>query len=90
MIEKLSKKDIRAIKIGAVGAAAILIFVFASNWVEHWTRSRYDLNVLNEKLELIDVDKAKQAGLLTIVPAFEMPRRKRRKDFCLEISSMNN
>jgi hypothetical protein len=81
MIEKLSKKDIRALKIGAVGAAAILLFVFVSNWVEHWTQARYSLDVLKEKLELIDVDKARRAGLMSIVPVFEMPQKEEEQRF---------
>jgi hypothetical protein len=61
MIEKLSQKDIRAIKIGVIGAAVILVFVFVSNWVNHWRQARSSLDVLQEKLELIDVDKARRA-----------------------------
>ena len=81
MIEKLSKKDIRAIKIGAVGVAAILLFVFVSNWVDHWTEARYSLNKLKEKLELVDVDKARRAGLMSIVPVFEMPQKEEEQRF---------
>lgn len=81
MIEKLSNKDIRAIKIGAVGAAAILIFVFVSNWVDHWTDARNSLNLLNEKLELIDMDKARRDGLMSIVPVFEMPTKEEEQKF---------
>lgn len=81
MIEKLSQKDIRAIKIGAVSVAAILVFMFVSNWIDHWTTARDSLDVLKEKLELIDVDKAKRAGLMSIVPAFEMPQNEEEQRF---------
>lgn len=73
MIEKLSQKDIRAIKIGAVGVAAIVVFILAAEWIDHWTQAKETLQGLEEKLELIDLDKAKRAGLMTIVPEFEMP-----------------
>lgn len=73
MIEKLSQKDIRALKIGAVGVAAIIVFIFASEWIDHWKSANSRLQELEEKLELIDLDKAKRAGLMTIVPEFEMP-----------------
>ena len=81
MIEKLSQKDIRAIKIGAVGIAAILVFAFVSEWTGHWTKARASLDALKEKLELIDVDKAKQAGLMSIVPVFEMPQEEETQRF---------
>jgi hypothetical protein len=68
MIEKLSQRDIRVLKIGAVCVAAIFVFVFASEWFEN-------------KLELIDVDKHKRDGLLAIVPAFEMPQKEETQRF---------
>ena len=73
MIEKLSQKDIRAVKLGAVGAALILLFVLASEWHERWTAAKAEAAELDAKLKAIDVDKARQAGLTSIVPAFEMP-----------------
>ncbi len=73
MIEKFNQKDIRAIKIGAVGVAAILVFIIAAEGIDHWRKAKIRLQTLEEKLELIDLDKAKRAGLMTIVPEFEMP-----------------
>lgn len=81
MIEKLSEKDIRALKIGGVCAAAILLFVFASMWFDHWSKARASLAQVEAKLDLIDVDKAKQAGLLSIVPVFEMPQKAETQKF---------
>jgi hypothetical protein len=74
MIEKLSKKDIRALKFGLIGAAVIILFVFGSAGHERWTKARANGSVLRAKLDAIDVDKARQAGLLSIVPVFEMPQ----------------
>ena len=81
MIQKLSKKDIRALKIGGVCVAAILLFVFASMWFDHWSEARASLAQVKAKLDLIDVDKAKQAGLLSIVPVFEMPQKEETQKF---------
>jgi hypothetical protein len=80
-MEKLSEKDIRALKIGAVGVIAVLVFVLGSKWIEHWSRARASLDRVKAKLELIDVDKAKQAGLQSIVPVFEMPQDEEKQTF---------
>ena len=81
MIEKLSQRDIRILKIGAVCVAAILVFVFASKWLDRWAEARASLAEVKNKLELIDVDKAKRTGLLSIVPAFEMPQKEETQRF---------
>ena len=81
MIEKLSQKDIRILKIGAVCVAAILVFVFASELLGRWAKARASLAEVKNKLELIDVDKAKKAGLLSIVPVFEMPEKEETQRF---------
>ena len=74
MIEKLNQRDIRILKIGAVCVVLILVFVFASEWLNRWAEARASLAEVKNKLELIDVEKAKQAGLMSIVPKFEMPQ----------------
>ena len=87
MIEKLSQKDIRALKIGAVGVVAVLVLVFASEWLGHWAQARKSFAELKDKLEILDVGeakdvgKAKQAGLISIVPVFEMPQKEETQKF---------
>ncbi|MHC4558092.1 MAG: hypothetical protein ACYTFW_10965 [Planctomycetota bacterium] len=81
MMEKLNQKDIRALKIGAVGVAVVLVFVFASKFLDRWAQARDSLGQLNDKLELIDVEKAKRAGLMSIVPVFEMPQKEETQRF---------
>jgi len=81
MIKKLNQRDIRILKIGAVCAAAILVFWFASEWLDRWAKARASLALLEDKLELIDVDKAKRAGLMSIVPVFEMPEDEETQKF---------
>ena len=73
MIKKLSQKDIRTLKLGAVCVAGILIFLVGSKVHNRLKKAQTSTALLNSKLELIDVDKAKQSGLMSIVPKFEMP-----------------
>jgi hypothetical protein len=81
MIAKLSQRDKRALKLGALSIAAILVFVFATAWLEHWTQVRESLVVARADLRIISPNKAKQEGLLTIVPVFEMPERQEEQKF---------
>ncbi len=74
MLDKLGQKEKRTLKIGAVCAAAILMVGLASKWLEHWSQVRKSLSQIKVKLEAVSVDEAKRAGLLSIVPAFEMPQ----------------
>ena len=83
MMNKLTEKDIRAIKLGAIGAAVILLFVLASEWRDRWAAAKTKGAELEAKLSEIDVDKAKQAGLTSIVPVFEMPQVEDEQSFLL-------
>lgn len=78
---KLNEKDMRALKIGVVGAAAILVFVFGSKFQARWALAKAKKGELERKLSAIDVDKAKQAGLMSIVPVFEMPQTEDEQKF---------
>jgi len=78
---KLNQKDIRAIKLGAVGTVAILVFVFGSKFQARWTAAKEKKVELERKLNAIDVDKAKQAGLMAIVPVLEMPQAEDEQKF---------
>jgi len=75
-MQKLSEKDIRTLKFGGVCVVAILAFVLGTKWYGHWSNVRRQRRQKEAQLELIDVDKPGQAGLISIVPAFEMPERK--------------
>lgn len=70
---KLSKKDIRTLKLGALVSVACVLFYYGSDWLDHWGQIRIEGDVLQSKLEIIDVDETKQRGLLALVPAFEKP-----------------
>jgi hypothetical protein len=73
MMNKLGERDIRALKIGAVCVAAILVFLFATWLRDRWAKVREEGAEVRAQLEAISVDKARQAGLMSIVPVFEMP-----------------
>jgi len=74
MIEKLSQKQKRILMVGAAGAIAIVLIVFGTRWFERWGKTRESLASIRAKLELVNTDEAKQAGILSIVPVFEMPK----------------
>lgn len=81
MIAKLSAKDKRALKIGAIGVVVVLLFMFGSKWQNVWAQAKAKMVELNAKLDAIDVDKARQAGVATIVPVFEMPQAEDEQKF---------
>jgi len=70
---KLKQNDIRALKILAVCVAGIFVFWIGSKVYGRLKKAQTSTALLNNKLELIDVDRAKRAGLKSIVPKFEMP-----------------
>jgi len=81
MINKLSPKDQNALKIGAVLAALILIFVYiVSPWLDHWAGVREQLEQKKQILAKIILDdspaaQARSDIMLHSVPAFEMPQK---------------
>jgi len=81
MMEKLSQRDKRALKFGAVCVAAILVFVFATSRLKHWAEVRKSLNAKREELKVISPPKDKQEGLLSIVPVFEMPQQEEKQKY---------
>ena len=81
MIDKLSKKDIRAIKIGAIAAAVIAVLMFGSALQGRWAKAKSKGSELRAKLDAIDVDQIKQAGLTSIVPVIEMPKIEEEQKF---------
>lgn len=81
MMTKLSQKDIRTLKIGAICTAGILVFWIGGKIYDRLNEAQASTALLNNKLELIDVDKAKQSGLTSIVPKFEMPIKEDEQKF---------
>jgi hypothetical protein len=80
-MRKLNQKEKRTLKFGVVCAIAILTFSFATQLHGIWKQRRSKTAGINKKLENIDVSDAKQAGLMSIVPVFEMPQKEETQKF---------
>jgi hypothetical protein len=52
---------------------AILIFVYGTKGLDRWNKSRNSLAAAKGKLGEVEMDKARLAGLLALVPVFEKP-----------------
>jgi hypothetical protein len=78
---KLSEKDIRALKLGAVSAAAVVLFLLGAKWYDHWHLARIDGQTLRTKLNDIDMNETKRKGLMAIVPTFKMPAEEEEQQF---------
>jgi len=70
----MSPRDIRALKLGAAAAAAILLFVGVTEWVGYWRGIRSSLAEAKSQVELLSPDQAKRQGMRSIVPVFEFPQ----------------
>ncbi|MHC4387449.1 MAG: hypothetical protein ACYSX1_02460 [Planctomycetota bacterium] len=70
---KLTKRDERALKVGAVCIVGILAFTFGTTWVEHWSKVRKSIATNEATLMSLKVNKTKQERLRSIVPIFEDP-----------------
>jgi len=73
MIQKLSKREKRTVTLGVICAAAILVFAGGGKWMDHWAAVRKSLAARRAALAPLKISEAKRAGLMSIVPAFEMP-----------------
>jgi hypothetical protein len=81
IISKLNQKDIRALKLGAVGVATIIVFLFALDVYGRWDTARQKSQELQKQLDNIDLNKARRSGLTSIVPVFKMPEEKEDQRF---------
>lgn len=74
-MQKLSEKDKRVLKIGGVCAVAVLAFLFGASWLESWSNARAEVKMRQAQIDDINLSGGKQAGLLSLVPAFEIPAK---------------
>jgi len=81
MLERLSQRDKRAFKIGAICVVGVVAFVFGTKWIGRWAQVRRSLAEVKAKLETISVDNTKQAAVASIVPVFEMPQKEETQKF---------
>jgi hypothetical protein len=81
MLERLSQRDKRALKIGAICAVGVVAFVFGTKLFGRWAQVRRSLAEVKAKLEAVSVDKARQTAMASIVPVFEMPQKEETQKF---------
>ena len=73
MARELNQREKRLLLIGAASVVVILIFTYGTKGLDRWSRSRAFITAAKKKLREVETDKAKLAGLLALVPAFEAP-----------------
>jgi len=79
--KNLSDRDIRAISIGAVAMALIILFCMSSSWLENWRYVRKSISEKKAQLKQLASSGLKQKGLLEIVPVFNMPQPEETQEF---------
>jgi len=78
---KLSEKDKRALKIGAVSAAGIILFLFGWNFMGRWSAVRNSVAGKWQQIKLINLSPTQLAALNKAVPMFEMPQKEQKQKF---------
>jgi len=78
---KLGKRDKRALVIGAVGVAVILLYVWVPGLLDRWVIVRKSLSEKRAKMKLVDLKEHNRAGLESLVPVFEMPQKEDEQKF---------
>ncbi len=73
MARKLNERERRLLLIGVAAAGAILVFAYGTRGLDRWNKSRDSLTAAKQKLSEVETDKAKLAGLISLVPVFEKP-----------------
>jgi hypothetical protein len=73
MARKLNERERRMLLIGLAALAATLVFTYGARGIDQWSKSRTALAAAKKKLGEVETDKAKLAGLMAVVPVFEIP-----------------
>jgi len=73
-MNKFSKKDIGAIKVGLVSAAAIIVVVVALDFFEHWRQVRRQLDTKSAQMKEMAAKGERYEQLVSRVPVFEIPQ----------------
>ncbi len=81
MTRKLNEREKRVLLLGAVAAVAILAFTLGADWFETWGKARASLAAAQRKLNEVEADRVRQAGLMAIVPVFEAPEPEETQKF---------
>ena len=62
------------IQVGVIAVIAIPAFTFGTKWIDDWGKVRKSLAESQEKLKDLEINETTQAGLLAIVPVWELPQ----------------
>jgi hypothetical protein len=73
MARRLTPREIRVVQIGVIAVIAIPAFTFGTKWLDDWRQVRKSLAQSQDKLKGLEINEARQAGLLSIVPVLELP-----------------
>ena len=73
MARRLTPREIRVVQIGVIAVIAIPAFTFGTKWLDDWRQVRTSLAQSQDKLKGLEINEARQAGLLSIVPVLELP-----------------
>lgn len=80
-MRSLNQKEKRTLKFGAVCAVVIVAFAFGTKWLDKWKQGRSSHARITDQLEAINIDETRRAGLMSIVPVFEMPEKEEKQKF---------
>lgn len=74
MARELNQRERRMLLIGLALVVGIGTLTYGTKGIDHWGKSRTTLAAARKKLSEVETDKAKLAGLIALVPAFETPQ----------------
>jgi hypothetical protein len=62
------------VQIGAIAMIAIPAFTFGTKWIDDWRQVRQSLAQAQNRLKDLEINEARRAGLVAMVPALELPQ----------------
>jgi len=81
MARKLTQRELRIVILGGVSAVAILGLHYGLKGLDRWEAVRTSLKSSRNQLASLTTDPSKQAAVLAIVPAAEMPQIEEKQQF---------
>jgi hypothetical protein len=79
MARNLNPREKRMLQFGVIAAAAILGFTLSPKYLTGWSAARASIASARSKLNEVEADRAKQAGLTALVPVFEAPQEEEKQ-----------
>jgi hypothetical protein len=69
------------VQVGAIAVIVIPLLSYGTTWIDDWRAVRASLGDARTRLKDLEVDQARQAGLLAIVPVCEEPQPEETQKF---------